>query len=276
MTRDNIRKSETGEPTNNGGEFGTTRKNEPRVTALNAYDPPVTFTELLADEQELVISGDKLNSDIMDKVRVYSLGSRYACAAGSIDTDFTETFDQSDEWLTENAAGLEAFFKETYDLRLSGDEWNAKTITAHLSFDNNELTDILMDRLDVQTNLRELHDDTEDLPAFRTTVTDFLEARTTRLNGPKPVHEFYDSGTGYDETQTRDDIKDGDVLAVTSEPVVGFLNEAWPVAVTSEPGEFHRIKQDKEAFLADHPQYVRSWAEAEAKALELGYDIDYR
>ena len=107
-------------------------------------------------------------------------------------------------------------------------------------------------------------------------VNFFLEARTKRLNCPKPVHEFYGSGEAYDETQTRDDIKDGDVMSVSSENVVGFLNEAWPIAVTIEPGEFHRIKQDKESWLAEHPQYVRSWAEAEAKARELGYDIDYR
>lgn len=53
------------------------------------------------------------------------------------------------------------------------------------------------------------------------------------------VHTFDSTGEAYDASQTRDDIKDGDVLSVPSEKVVGILCEAWPVAVTKERGAFH-------------------------------------
>lgn len=55
------------------------------------------------------------------------------------------------------------------------------------------------------------------------------------------VHTFDSSGDAYDASQYRDDIASGDVLAVPSECVVGYLHEAWPVAVTTEGGVFHRL-----------------------------------
>lgn len=45
----------------------------------------------------------------------------------------------------------------------------------------------------------------------------------------------------YDRTQCDDSIKDGDILFVTTEKVVGILAGAWPIAVTEKHGEFHRL-----------------------------------
>ncbi|MFJ3248437.1 hypothetical protein [Streptomyces sp. NPDC086782] len=56
------------------------------------------------------------------------------------------------------------------------------------------------------------------------------------------VHRFTDTVEAYDATQCRDDIRDGDVLVVESERVVGFLDAAWPVAITEAHGEFHGLK----------------------------------
>ncbi|MFB7575364.1 MULTISPECIES: hypothetical protein [unclassified Streptomyces] len=56
------------------------------------------------------------------------------------------------------------------------------------------------------------------------------------------VHRFGDTVEAYDATQCRDDIRDGDVLVVEPEGVVGFLDAAWPVAITEEHGEFHGLK----------------------------------
>lgn len=53
------------------------------------------------------------------------------------------------------------------------------------------------------------------------------------------VHIFETTGEAYDGSQCRDDISNGDVLAVPSEGVVGVLVEAWPVAITKEHGAFH-------------------------------------
>lgn len=73
------------------------------------------------------------------------------------------------------------------------------------------------------------------------------------------IHTFDNTREAYDATQcgyvTYDPensdydyegeeviVKDGDVLYVPSEKVIGFLYQAWPVAITKEHGEFHAIK----------------------------------
>ncbi|WP_324787162.1 hypothetical protein [Streptomyces sp. H51] len=56
------------------------------------------------------------------------------------------------------------------------------------------------------------------------------------------VHRFDDTVEAYDATQCREDIRDGDVLVVESEKVVGFLDAAWPVAITEAHGEFHGLR----------------------------------
>ena len=53
------------------------------------------------------------------------------------------------------------------------------------------------------------------------------------------VHTFASTDKAYNESQVNDSIKDGDVLYVPSEGVVGVLNEAWPIAVTEQAGAFH-------------------------------------
>jgi hypothetical protein len=62
------------------------------------------------------------------------------------------------------------------------------------------------------------------------------------------VHYFESTGDAYDASQCCDEIKHGDVLAVPSrtlngaeQPVaVAVLVEAWPVAISSFAGNFHR------------------------------------
>lgn len=46
-----------------------------------------------------------------------------------------------------------------------------------------------------------------------------------------------DPEDAYDETQTNDDIESGDTLVAGK--VVGFMMDAWPVAVTADRGQFH-------------------------------------
>ncbi len=68
----------------------------------------------------------------------------------------------------------------------------------------------------------------------------------TRRDGQRVVTFDADVDTreAYDMTQTTDDIHDGDVLVVQSEGVVGVLVSAWPCAVGTHHGEFHRIGVD--------------------------------
>lgn len=83
------------------------------------------------------------------------------------------------------------------------------------------------------------------------------------------VHTFTSSGEAYDASQTHEEIKDGDVLSVPSERVVGVLIEAWPTAVGEEHGAFHTLSDEYEweaipvtsAYPAETPKkdYSASW-----------------
>ncbi|WP_406515581.1 hypothetical protein OH809_24955 [Streptomyces sp. NBC_00873] len=88
---------------------------------------------------------------------------------------------------------------------------------------------------------------------------------------PKAVHRFGDTWEAYDATQCRDDIADGDVLVIESEQVVGFLVEAWPVAITEAHGEFHRLTASVQEF--KDGRYVASAERAAELAGELGFPM---
>lgn len=85
------------------------------------------------------------------------------------------------------------------------------------------------------------------------------------------VHTFDSSGEAYDASQCSDDISDGDVLAVPAEGVVGFLFEAWPVAVTSAVGEFHAAR-DLAGMISD-PHRRRSYDKAAALARSHALEV---
>lgn len=55
------------------------------------------------------------------------------------------------------------------------------------------------------------------------------------------IHEFRSTGQAYDALQCDDTIRNGDVLVVRSERVIGIALEAWPVAITPEHGAFHTL-----------------------------------
>jgi hypothetical protein len=70
------------------------------------------------------------------------------------------------------------------------------------------------------------------------------------------VHTFRSTGRAYDACQCDDSIKDGDVLVVEAEQVVGVAN-TWPVAVTRRVGQLHAIKSDDEQ---DAGKAAERWA----------------
>jgi hypothetical protein len=108
------------------------------------------------------------------------------------------------------------------------------------------------------------------------TDRDNAESTAARLNqehaearaaGPF-VHRFYSTSEAYDATQCRDHIKDGDVLVIEREQVVGFLRSAWPGAVTAAHGELHTFTADPRAI--DDGKYAASVDLAEQIARQLG------
>lgn len=80
------------------------------------------------------------------------------------------------------------------------------------------------------------------------------------------VVTFETSAGSYARTQCDDDIDDGDVLAIPSEGIFGFLLQAWPVAISTAFGEFHELISH-EHFVAD-PNNA-AYLEAFRKAHEL-------
>lgn len=65
-------------------------------------------------------------------------------------------------------------------------------------------------------------------------------AAKTPVTGPR-VHRFDSTHEAYNATQWNDEIRDGDVLVIAPEKVVGILNEAWPFALTVRHGELHTL-----------------------------------
>jgi hypothetical protein len=59
------------------------------------------------------------------------------------------------------------------------------------------------------------------------------------------VHHFESTGEAYNRSQVDPVIKNGDVLVVDKEHVVGFLYHAWPLAVSEKRGEFHTYATDR-------------------------------
>ncbi|MEU6318074.1 hypothetical protein [Streptomyces sp. NPDC047009] len=86
------------------------------------------------------------------------------------------------------------------------------------------------------------------------------------------VHHFAGStAEAYDASQCRDDIRNGDVLVVEAEGVVGFLDEAWPVAITKTHGEFHGLKLPAREH--HDGRFTASAEIAERIAAELGFPL---
>lgn len=92
----------------------------------------------------------------------------------------------------------------------------------------------------------------------------FEEPKSRKVSGVS-VHTFSSTGQAYNESQTNERIKDGDVLSVPSEGVHGYLHQAWPIAThhRGNPGEFHTPKADERGdtseslshMLAESPKY---------------------
>lgn len=86
------------------------------------------------------------------------------------------------------------------------------------------------------------------------------------------VHEYNTTAYAYDETQTNDDIRDGDVVIALHEGVVGILDQAWPFAITTEHGEFHG-PPNKSAHKHRDGAFTASLDVALTEAYRLGFAV---
>ena len=96
--------------------------------------------------------------------------------------------------------------------------------------------------------------------------------RFTQFTNSATQRQFvcFDGGTiaAYDITQTSDEIKDGAILIVPSESVVGVMVKAWPTAITEDTGEFHSFDFDTR-----DDEYAENIEQAVQLACILGFTI---
>ncbi|MFJ2882435.1 hypothetical protein [Streptomyces sp. NPDC087272] len=88
------------------------------------------------------------------------------------------------------------------------------------------------------------------------------------LAGRAPaVHRYATTREAYDAAQ-QDGVRDGDVLVVEPEGVVGFVTGSWPVAITAEHGDLHLLTVPARSVENGH--YAASADTAERIAREIG------
>jgi hypothetical protein len=96
-------------------------------------------------------------------------------------------------------------------------------------------------------------------------------------NRPVKVHNFPDAVDGghlYAYTQCTDGVLDGDVFVGKDIGIVGYMTEAWPVAVTVEVGGLHTLLAES-FFDEDYAhQYGESIRIALGEAKRLGFAVD--
>lgn len=57
------------------------------------------------------------------------------------------------------------------------------------------------------------------------------------------IHVFSSTGAAYDACQCDAEIKDGDILVIPSEGVVGIA-DTWPFAITAKRGALHGLVKE--------------------------------
>ena len=67
---------------------------------------------------------------------------------------------------------------------------------------------------------------------------------------PTRAHGFATSGNAYDAVQCDELIKNGDVLLILPEKIIGIAH-CWPIAITAERGNLHSIAPGRFATLAE-------------------------
>lgn len=85
------------------------------------------------------------------------------------------------------------------------------------------------------------------------------------MNTEPRVFRFSSTGVAYDHSQVLDHIRDGDVLSVPDEMVVGVLIEAWPVSIKPNCGQFHTLE------LTSNWEAIPSMTDGEVKDYSASY-----
>ena len=98
-----------------------------------------------------------------------------------------------------------------------------------------------------------------------------VSRRIIALRKSPRVHVI--SEDAYDETQTNDSIRDGDVLVDKTHHVIGIMMRAWPMAITQKRGEFHTLDSASDWHSFESGQYMRSYRIAARLAKNFGWPL---
>lgn len=89
----------------------------------------------------------------------------------------------------------------------------------------------------------------------------------------RKVHEFATTGLAYDYVQSSDTVKDGDILLIDHEKVVGIAT-TWPIAVTKAHGELHVVGNGHTIDeIAKEKGFTDSLKQARELAKSKGWDV---
>ncbi|MFE7114918.1 hypothetical protein ACFU99_05770 [Streptomyces sp. NPDC057654] len=108
----------------------------------------------------------------------------------------------------------------------------------------------------------------EDITAAKRKVDDAVRADTERTE--PAVWTFYSTGEAYGACQSREEIRDGDVLVVEREKVVGIA-ATWPFALTARFGDLHLTTRDLSTY--ENGKYAASLPVAEREAARMGVSL---
>lgn len=86
------------------------------------------------------------------------------------------------------------------------------------------------------------------------------------------VHVYNTTAYAYNETQTNEEIHDGDVIVAEHEQAIAILDLAWPFAVTEAHGEFHG-PPNTSAHLVRDGDFTASLAVALDEARKRGFAV---
>ncbi|MFF8283293.1 hypothetical protein ACF06W_11290 [Streptomyces albus] len=107
----------------------------------------------------------------------------------------------------------------------------------------------------------------DDLSAAKKKVDDAVKADAERKE--PAVWTFYSTGEAYGAVQCRDEIRDGDVLVIEREQVVGIAH-TWPFALTEKYGDLHTLKEHLDPRTWEDGKYAPGVVVAEREAARLG------
>lgn len=110
----------------------------------------------------------------------------------------------------------------------------------------------------------------ETIGAAKATVDNAVKADAERKE--PAVWTFYSTGEAYGAVQCRDEIRDGDVLVIEREQVVGIAHTG-PFALTEKYGDLHTLKEHLDPRTWEDGKYAPGVVVAEREAARLGVPL---